>query len=289
MDFKIISPLYECHGHIMMDGDNFSAARDRHTGQIDTEAVHRELQALKKSGVVYFRDGGDALGVSAFAKKIAPEYGIRYATPLFAIHRNGHYGGIVGRGYSDLQEYRELVKTIRDGGGGFVKIMISGIITFQQYGGLSCPSLDGSEIRDLVNIAHDAGFPVMIHVNGDAAVRAAVLAGADSIEHGAFMEEETVKMLADSKTFWVPTAAAIAAFTGRDGIDRTAAEKTLAHHLHCIGLAAALGARIASGSDSGAVGVPHGAGTIMEYRLLREAGVTEPYLEQGNRTLAEIF
>ena len=51
------------------------------------------------------RDGGDHLGASEYARSISEEYGIEYRTPLYAIHRNGHYGGIVGRGFDDLKEY----------------------------------------------------------------------------------------------------------------------------------------------------------------------------------------
>ncbi len=263
--------LKEYHGHIMMDGADFKEARLRHLNGPDTDYIRRTFRVIKDAGIVYFRDGGDALGVSARAKEIAPEYGIEYKTPLFAIHKKGHYGGIVGYGYSDLCEYRELVKRVKDGGGDFIKLIVSGIITFKEYGELSCPSLKAGEIEDLVNIAHDAGFPVMMHVNGDAAVRAAIRARADSIEHGAFMEEDTIEMLARSDSLWVPTAAAIGAFVGREGIDRDIAEMTFERHLTCIRAAAEKGAAIAPGSDSGAVGVPHGEGTLTEYRLLREA------------------
>ena len=37
--------LYECHGHIMMDGEDFSRARERHRAGIDRPAVERALAA----------------------------------------------------------------------------------------------------------------------------------------------------------------------------------------------------------------------------------------------------
>ena len=281
--------LFECHGHLFMDGADFRQAKERHENGIDAACVRKELRALADAGVVYFRDGGDAYGVSSFAKTIAPEYGIRLVSPLFAIHKNGYYGKIVGRGFSDRKEYRSLVKQVRSGGGDLIKIMISGIVTFSKYGELSCPSLGEGEIRDLISIAHDAGFPVMVHANGDAAVRAAVLAGADSIEHGMFPEKETLELLAESKSVWVPTAAAIASFTRREGTDRQIAEETLRNHLSSIRFAAEKGALIAAGSDSGAVGVPHGSGTKEEYRLLKLAGVPAQVLASGNRKIEEVF
>ena len=41
------------------------------------------------------------------AAKLAPEYGIDYRTPIFAIHKNGHYGSIVGRGFADIKEFHQ--------------------------------------------------------------------------------------------------------------------------------------------------------------------------------------
>ena len=85
-----------------------------------------------------------------------------------------------------------------------MKIMISGIMDFT-HGGLTEPSLADSEIRELIHIAHEEGFPVMAHTNGSQAVRAAALAGVDSIEHGNFCDEDALRALAASDAIWVPT------------------------------------------------------------------------------------
>ena len=68
--------LFECHGHVMMDGADFSSARERHRNGVDRAAVESALAALREAGVVYFRDGGDDWGVSVLARSLAPEYGI---------------------------------------------------------------------------------------------------------------------------------------------------------------------------------------------------------------------
>lgn len=281
--------LCECHGHLMMDGADFTAARRRHAGGVDLAALRENLRALQAAGVTYFRDGGDALGVSAAARALAPGYGISYATPIFAIHRTGCYGAIVGRGFSDLEEYRALVAQAAEAGCDFIKLMFSGIITFGAYGALSCPGLDPAEIHDLVAIAHAAGFPVMAHVNGADTVRAAIGAGTDSIEHGYFMDRDCLERLADSDCVWVPTVAATEAFDGRPGFDPDAAARTWREQLEAVRRAAALGARIACGSDAGAVGVPHGAGAVRELSLLRAAGLTEEQIAAGNAALRKKF
>ncbi|MBE6996794.1 MAG: Xaa-Pro dipeptidase [Ruminococcaceae bacterium] len=281
--------LYECHGHALMDGADFRAARARHTHGVDAPAVEQFLDALERAGVRYFRDGGDALGVSLYARARAGERGIEYRSPAFAIHKAGRYGSIVGRAWQDLGDYRALIAAARAEGADFIKLMFSGVITFMNYGELSCPGLGAEEICELVSIAHGEGFAVMAHVNGAETVHAAIAAGTDSIEHGYFMDADCLAALAESDCIWVPTVAATHAFIGRAGFNDDAARRTVERQLAMVKLAAARGVRIAAGSDSGAVGVPHGAGTETEYRLLASAGLTEEAIARANRALAARF
>ena len=281
--------LYECHGHLVMDGENFKQARARHLAEPDRSIVEAELASLAARGVGYYRDGGDAQGVSLLGRKLAPDYGIEFVTPGFAIHREGFYGGLVGRGYRDMAEYRALLGELRAAGGYFVKIMVSGMITFRAYGELSCPCLPPEEIKELIRIAHGEGYAVMLHVNGDEAIRAVLDAGGDSIEHGYFMSEETLLRLGDSDTLWVPTLAAVEAFVGRPGFNEAVARETVDKQLRALHYASKWGALIASGSDSGAVGVPHGEGTEAEYRLLAQAGIPADWLYTANEELRRRF
>lgn len=55
----------------------------------------------------------------------------------------------------------------------------------------------------MIHIAHEEGFAVMAHVNGAGAVKDAVEAGVDSVEHGNFMDEACLQALAESGTVWV--------------------------------------------------------------------------------------
>ena len=97
---------------------------------------------------------------------IRDRYGITYRTPMFAIHKNGHYGGIVGKGFDDLKEYHQLVKEVRALGGNFVKVMFSGIMDFSIPGMITGTPLCEEEIKEMIHIAHEEGFSVMAHVNG---------------------------------------------------------------------------------------------------------------------------
>ena len=242
--------LYECHGHALMDGADFRAARARHLGGVDETAVRACLEALQAAGVTYFRDG---------------------------------------RGWRDLTEARALIAEAKALRCDFIKLMLSGVITFQTYAELSCESLAPEEIAALAEIAHGEGFAVMAHVNGAETVRAAVEAGIDSIEHGYFLDEGCLRAMAATGCVWVPTVAATNAFIGRAGFDEAVARRTVETQLAMIRRAVSLGVLVAAGSDSGAVGVPHGAGAQTEYRLLRSAGVTEEQMEAANRAVADRF
>jgi len=61
------------------------------------------------------------------------------------------------------------------------------------------------QIRVIVQEAGKRGVPVMIHAHGDEGSRAAVLAGAKSIEHGTFLSDETLILMKERGTFLVPT------------------------------------------------------------------------------------
>ena len=80
----------------------------------------------------------------------------------------------------------------------------------------------------MVHIAHEEGFAVMSHTNGIYGVQAAIEAGVDSIEHGNYMNKETLTMLADSNSVWVPTLVTVRNLMGcgrfEDAVLRTITE-----------------------------------------------------------------
>ena len=61
------------------------------------------------------------------------------------------------------------------------------------------------ELKMIVDAAHDARLPVAIHSYGASGVKDAVRAGADSVEHGIELDEETFSMMTKQGTVWVPT------------------------------------------------------------------------------------
>lgn len=257
----------ECHAHIFMNGRNYREAVRLHRDHVNEESIRRWFAAYAERGIRFVRDGGDALHVSEYAARIAPEYGVDYRTPLFAIHRNGHYGKIVGYGYDTLQEYHELVKKVKVLGGDFIKIMISGIMEYETCGKLSEEPLPQEEIRELIHIAHEEGMAVMVHGNGADAVRAAVLAGADSVEHGNYIDRDCVDAMKEMGTVWVPTVVTISNLFGCGRYPETELHRIFACAKENITYAWDQGVYLALGSDAGAYLVPHGEGLIDEYRI----------------------
>jgi len=60
-------------------------------------------------------------------------------------------------------------------------------------------------MKAVVDTAHGLGKKVAIHSYGPSGVRDAVRAGADSVEHGADLDDETLADMARRGTVWVPT------------------------------------------------------------------------------------
>ncbi|KIR04034.1 Aryldialkylphosphatase related protein [Lachnospiraceae bacterium TWA4] len=261
----------EVHCHFLMNGVNFKQAIETHKNGVKDEFIHRYFKAYIEKDIHYLRDGGDNLGVSKRAKELAKDYDLTYRSPIFAIHKNGYYGGIVGRGFDTIEEYKNLVLEVKREGGDFIKFMSSGILDFNEFGKVSTPLDDFSLINEMVHIAHEEGFAVMTHVNTPRQIRYALLAGADSIEHGYYMDDECIRLLIETRAVWVPTVTTICNLIGTGRFDEKNVAQIAKSHQTAIKKAVELGALVAVGSDAGAVYVPHAQGTVDEVKWLREA------------------
>jgi imidazolonepropionase-like amidohydrolase len=61
------------------------------------------------------------------------------------------------------------------------------------------------QLRVVVDEAAKHGLSVQVHAHGDEGARAAVLAGARSIEHGTYLSDETLQLMKERGTWFVPT------------------------------------------------------------------------------------
>lgn len=281
--------LADCHIHMVLDGSDWKAAIARHKLAVDDGWVRKTLARYQELGFTYLRDGGDRWGVGKRARELAGAYGILYRTPLSPLCRAGHYGGFIGEKYGNIQEYAEMVDKNRKNGADFIKIMISGLMDFDRFGVLTEEGLEPAEIRELIHIAHEEGMGVMAHANGARIVQAAAEAGVDSVEHGAYLDQEALHAMAEAGTVWVPTLSTIGNLRGRGRFAETAVEKILESAMENVRWFAAMDGLLAPGTDAGAWAVPHGS--LTEYELLRDAlgdGVQE-VLDKGIQALRKKF
>lgn len=168
-----------------------------------------------------------------------------------------------------MKEYALLVRKHREAGADFIKIMISGLMDFDRFGVLTSQSMTPNEINQLIHIAHEEGFAVMAHCNGARTAQAAALAGVDSIEHGAYLDEDALLAMKESGTVWVPTVSTVGNLRSKGRYDEQTVCAILESTLENVARFAALGGSVAPGSDAGAWAVPHGVQT--EYALLHQA------------------
>lgn len=134
------------------------------------------------------------------------------------------------------------------------------------------------EIRTIIETAHRLGRPVSAHAHGAAGINAALAAGVDSIEHGSFLDDQSIKLFLGHRAFHTPTI--IAGMTVLEMAQRGGAltpaqtEKALGvgeHIKQALARSYRAGVRITFGTDMG-VG-PHGQ-NAREFALMAEAGMT---------------
>lgn len=270
--------------HMVLSGGYWKDAMAQHVPAPNEIFVRSMLRVWQERGYTYLRDGGDRLGASVLARKLAPQYGITYRTPLSPLSKAGHYGAFIGTAYNSIKEYAALVAEQKRQGADFIKIMISGLMDFNQFGVLTEPGLDPGEIKELIHIAHEEGMGVMAHANGGDTVEAAAAAGVDSVEHGAYLTEGALAAMEENGTVWVPTLSTIGNLVGEGRFPDRAVVPILESALMNLEKYKGL---VAPGTDAGAWAVPHGSET--ERPLLLRAGIGEERLKKGIAVIMEKF
>ncbi len=225
------------------------------------------------AGVAAVRDAGDRDGCLKGVTWPEPLRVIRTGPALF---KAGFYGAFLGDN-RDLS----LVEKIASAPDGFVKVLLTGLVSFDEYGKVGPRQWSREELREIVRLAAAAGRKVMVHVNSDAACRDAVKAGVSSLEHGYFIAPDTLKMMADQGVFWTPTVAAMANQVDDPGGRFTREQiqiikRNYKRHLEMIAYACELGVKLTIGTDSGSYNVPHGVSYLREMELFVEAGIGTP-------------
>ena len=279
----------DCHMHMILDGLEWRGAIRRHAGGPDIPWIREILKIYQSQGYTYLRDGGDRWGAGKTARNLAPEYGITYRTPLAPLCKAGHYGAFIGQTYSDFREFTALVRQHRAEGADFIKIMISGLMDFDRFGILTDHGYPEPEIRELIRIAHGEGFSVMAHANGARTVEAAARAGVDSVEHGAYLDSEALRAMAENGTVWCPTLSTVGNLRGRGRFDEAAVAQILESALENVAAFHAMGGILAPGTDAGAWSVPHGSRTEEDLFRMALGSHTEAALTRGIQAIQAKF
>jgi imidazolonepropionase-like amidohydrolase len=185
--------LIDAHTHI----DNLASAK---------RALHSGVTTIRTAGVSAYQDvslmelvksgrlpGPDVIPAGVF---VTPHLG----ETLLADTRLG----VLSSGVNTDEELRLLVNVNIDRGALVIKTRGT------ERAGL--PDTDprrqtytGHQLKVIVDEAAKRNIPVMVHAHGDEGARAAVLAGARSIEHGTFLSEETLQLMKQKNCYLVLT------------------------------------------------------------------------------------
>lgn len=107
---------------------------------------------------------------------------------------------------------RAVRETIRSGAD-VIKITATGGVLSNTAAGLGQQFFD-DELKAIADTAHSMGRKVTAHAHGKAGIEAALRAGIDSIEHGTYLDDETIALFKENDATLVPTVIAGVTVTG---------------------------------------------------------------------------
>ncbi len=162
-------------------------------------------------------------------------------------------------------------------GADVIKITATGGVLSNTAAGVA-QQLSDPELAAIVDAAHAMGRRVTAHAHGVDGINAALRAGVDSIEHGTYLDADSIRLLRQGNRYVVPTMMAgwwVGQLAEQGGVLTPAqADKARTVGPALVAMvrrARAAGVRIAFGTDTGVS--PHGM-NAREFQLLVEAGFT---------------
>ncbi len=277
----LMPALIDAHVHLALDGKDYNRVRASWDDRNALQArIRADLEKFISSGIGAVRDGGDCRGINLQVKS-AVESG-QYPGPLIkstgrAIRVKGGYGSFLGFDYDSGAVLPRLVDQIGATGADQLKVVVSGVVSFIEYGTVKGPLMPAGDLGSIVLRARDLGLKVMAHASSAAAVDLAVQAGVDSIEHGYFVTPGALQAMAEKQIAWIPTVIPVAAQAGetlhglRTPLEINVITRTCEEQIRKLKYAHQLGVPLGVGTDSGAGGVSH-ACNLVEEMLLYKTG-----------------
>ena len=179
---------------------------------------------------------------------------------------------------SGADDCRRVVRQQIQRGADVIKVVATGAVLSDIAAGLG-QQFTEEELRAIVEAAHNLGRRVTAHAHGANGINAFLRAGGDSIEHGTFLDNDSIRLFKANGAYLVPTLMAGATVTewGNDPNSylspaaRTKALEVGPKMLDMARRAHAAGVKIAFGTDSSVS--KHGL-NAREFSLLVRAGFT---------------
>ena len=171
--------------------------------------------------------------------------------------------------------YKAVRQRYKDGSDVIKLTVTGGVLSLAKSG--DNPQFTDDELAAVVAAARDYGYTVAVHAHGAEGMKRAIRAGVDSVEHGAYMDAEAMKLMKRNGTWYVPTISAgkwVAELSQQDGklpeVVRPKAAAIGPQLQQTFAEAYDEGVKIAFGTDAGVS--PHGE-NAKEFLFMVEAGM----------------
>jgi imidazolonepropionase-like amidohydrolase len=249
----VMPGLIDSHVHI----GNSAAAR---------RALRSGVTTARSMGVGFFADVGlrelATLGRVESPEIVAAGYHVRPRAAEGLFMGDPSLSDLMESGVKGEEAIRRVVRSMIAEGVDFIKTNATERAGLPETDPRK-PLYSEAELRALVQEAQAAGIPVAAHAHGDEGGRAAVLAGVRSIEHGTYLSEETLALMAERGTYLAPTIAVVRDLTLPGGdYDNPVLEVRGRHMLPRVremaGKAHRGGVRVVAATDTG-----YGPGSVL--------------------------
>ena len=241
----------------------------------------KRCEAMLMAGITTARDlGGDQWAELALRDAFAAGdlKGPRLLCAGKVITMTGGHGWNIGLESDEADEVRKSARLNLKKGADCLKFMATGgVLTDGVEPGVA--QLGEEEMRAGIKEARKVGKRTASHAQGTSGIKNALRAGIDTIEHGIFLDEESIDMMIKAGTVFVPTLAApyrIIEAGEAKGIPAYALRKSLSvmdAHRQSFEWAAQAGVTIAAGNDGGTPFNPS-EDLVTEVRLMIEYGLS---------------
>jgi imidazolonepropionase-like amidohydrolase len=277
--------LVDAHAHLFLDGAPTDApTRSAHLKKPLDELVAAARASARQAlacGVTLVRDAGDRHGINHRIREESRVAGADFChvrSGGLGVKRPKRYGAFMARDVEDDAAIRESVADLaRDNDE--IKLILTGIIDFDAGAVTDEPQFSLDAARLVVDTAHANGRMTFAHCSGEKGLKIAVGAGVGSIEHGFFMDRETLAVMRDKRIAWTPTFCPVhfqwahPEAAGWSSNTQGNLRRILDGHAEHLGLAAEMGVPLLIGTDAGSMGVEHGHALFDEIDRYLEAGL----------------